>query len=131
MLGVDVRRLAAIDMWGTSGTRRRRRVILAEFTVGFVVAVAFGAWIVTVSSGVGGRLFGAWMFGAGLNYAPLAFYAILLTRADALDDDLAGVDTDRELRRYGVLQLWTVIPLALLVFAARDEVMRGRARAGR
>jgi len=117
-------------MWGTRGTLRRRRVILAEFTFGFVVAVVFGAWILTASSGIGGRLFGAWIIGVGLNYAPLAVYAILLTRFGALDKDLAGVDTYRELRRYGVLQLWIVLPLVLLVFAARQEFVSRRRPTG-
>jgi hypothetical protein len=27
---MDVKRLAAVDMWGTRGTMRRRRIILAE-----------------------------------------------------------------------------------------------------
>ncbi|MEH1059344.1 hypothetical protein V6U89_29570 [Micromonospora sp. CPCC 206171] len=29
--GLDVRRLAAIDMWGSAGARWRRWIILAEF----------------------------------------------------------------------------------------------------
>ncbi|MEV6849292.1 hypothetical protein [Actinoplanes sp. NPDC051411] len=123
---MDVRRLAAIDMWGTRGTRRRRRVILAEFTLGVIVAIGFGAWLLTATSGAGDRLFGAWLIGSGLNYAPLAGYAIRLSRPGALDGELAGVDTDRELRRYSVLQLWIVVPLALLVLAVRDEVKRRR-----
>jgi hypothetical protein len=44
--GVDVRRLAAIDMYGLFGTRRRRRVILAEFVFGAVVMVGAGAAII-------------------------------------------------------------------------------------
>jgi hypothetical protein len=37
---------------------------------------------------------------------------------------LAGVDTNRELRRYGVLQLWIFVPLALVAFALRDAFTR-------
>jgi hypothetical protein len=36
---VNVKRLAAIDMYGTRGTLRRRRIILAEFTAGALVAL--------------------------------------------------------------------------------------------
>jgi hypothetical protein len=117
---VNVRRLAAIDMFGTRGTTRRRRIILAEFVVGAIAATAFGVWLLAVSSGSGSRVVAFWMLGAGLNYVPLAVHAIRLSRPGALDTELDGVDTGRELRRYGVLQLWIFIPLALVVFAIRD-----------
>ncbi|TJZ94658.1 hypothetical protein [Actinacidiphila oryziradicis] len=99
MAGVNVRRLAAIDMYGTRGTTRRRRIILAEFVTGVVVLVVFGIWLVTHASGLGDRALGIWLIGAGLNYAPLALYAIALSRPGALDAELVGVDTDQELRR--------------------------------
>lgn len=50
------------------------------------------------------------MIGAGVNYGPLAGYAIALSRSGALDAELTGVDTDRELRRYSGLQLWIFVP---------------------
>jgi len=121
MPGVDVRRLAAIDMYGTQGTRRRRRIILAEFTAGLATMVAFGIWLATSASGLG-RVLGIWLIGAGLNYAPLAAYAIALSRPGALHAELADVDTGRELRRYSVLQLWILVPLALLVITMRNTV---------
>jgi hypothetical protein len=124
MVGVDVRRLAAIDMYGTRGTTRRRRIILAEFVAGVVVMVAFGVWLAAYASGLGGRAFGIWMIGAGLNYGPLAVYAIALSRAGALDAELAGVDTDRELRRYSGLQFWIFVPLSLVVFAVGTALTR-------
>ena len=117
MAGMNVRRLAAIDMYGARGTTRRRRIILAEFVAGAVGLVVFGSWLAAYASGAG-RVLGIWMIGAGLNYAPLARYAIALSRPGALDAELAGVDTGRELRRYSVLQLWIVVPLSLVVIAA-------------
>lgn len=54
------------------------------------------------------------MIGAGLNYAPLTAHAIALSRSDALDAELGDVDVSRELRRYTVLQLWILVPLALI-----------------
>jgi len=124
LAGVNVRRLAAIDMYGTRGTTRRRRIILAEFVAGVVVAVALGTWLVAEASGLGGRLFGIWMIGAGLNYATLAAYAIALSRSGALSVELAGVDTGRELRRYSVLQLWILVPLSLVVLAVHTTATR-------
>ena len=80
---MNVRRLAAIDMYGAQGTTRRRRIILAEFLVVVVVMVAFGIWLTAYASGLGGRMLGIWMIGAGLNYAPLAAYEIALSLARA------------------------------------------------
>ena len=126
MAGVDVRRLAAIDMHGSSGAMRRRRIILAEFAVGTVGLVALGSWVAAASADLGGRLLGIWMIGAGLNYAPLTGYAVALSRPGALEAELAGVDIGRESRRYGVLQLWILVPLSLAVAALR----RGRGGRG-
>jgi hypothetical protein len=117
---MNVKRLAAIDMHGARGTTRRRRIITAEFAAGTIGAVAFGIWQICAVSSLGGQLFGAWMVGAGLNYAPLAAYAIMLRRPGALESELAGTDTGRELRRYGLWQFWAVVPLALVGFTVRD-----------
>jgi hypothetical protein len=113
---MNVRRLAAIDMFGTKGAPRRARIVLAEFVVGVVVMVPLGIWIDAAASNAGSRVFGAWLMGAGLNYAPLAAHAVTLRRPGALQTELAGVDTGRELRRYGVRQLWIAVPLSLLAF---------------
>jgi hypothetical protein len=108
----DVRRLAAIDMWGSRGALPRRRIILAEFLTGVAVLIAVG--ILLLPHVV---VLGAWMIGAGLNYIPLAGYALLLSRPGALDSELSAVDVGPELRRYGVLQLWIFVPLSIVVFA--------------
>jgi hypothetical protein len=50
----DVRRLAAIDMYGARGTVRRRRIILAEFVLGVLAMVAFGSWLLGRASSAGG-----------------------------------------------------------------------------
>jgi hypothetical protein len=67
---VNVRRLAAIDMYGTSGTSRRRRIILAEFTAGLAAMVALGSWLVAGASSPGTRLLGIWIL------VPLSLVAI-------------------------------------------------------
>jgi hypothetical protein len=125
MMGVNVRRLAAIDMYGTTGTIRRRRIILAEFTAGAVGLVAVGAWLAAASAGLGGRVLGIWMIGAGLNYAPLAAHAVRLSRPGALEAELAGVDTGQELRRYSIWQLWILVPLFLAVLALHGALRQG------
>lgn len=117
---MNVKRLAAIDMYGTRGTVRRRRVITAEFILGTAGAMAFGIWLTGSAAGLGDRLFGLWAIGVSLNYAPLAAYAVALNRPGALSAELAGTDTNRELRRYGLLQFWVAVPLALTGLAVRD-----------
>lgn len=124
MACMSVRRLAAIDMYGTRGTARRRRIILAEFVVGVIAMLAFGAWLLAASVSLAGRALGLWVIGAGLNYAPLAVHAITLSRPGALDAELSGVDTGRELRRYGLLQLWILVPLSLVAVEVRDLLIR-------
>ncbi len=118
MPAMNVRRLAAIDLYGARGTSRRRRIILTEFTAGLATMVALGTWILTVASSLGARLFGIWLVGAGSNYAPLAAHAIALRRPGALDAELAGIDTRRELRRYSIFQLWIFVPLSLVAIQA-------------
>jgi hypothetical protein len=122
MLRLDVRRLAAIDMYGTIGARWRRRVIVAEFIAGAAVSIALGPWLVLGSRTVGGRLFGAWLTGVGVNYLVLALHAVSLSRSGALDTELAGLDVRAELRHYSLAQLWVAIPLTVAVFAIAQLV---------
>ena len=115
-------------MYGTRGTRRRRRAILAEFVFGTLFAFALGVWVLIKGSGLlGDRLFGVWAVGVGLNYLPLACFAVALSRRGALDRELAGVDTARELRRHALLQFWVVVPALFLVLAIRAARRRRRA----
>ena len=114
---LDVRRLAAIDMHGVAGTRRRQRVILAEFVLGAVVGVIIGVWVAVSAGTAGWQAFGAWVAGIGVNYAALACHAVSLSRPGALDAELTGVDVRRELRRYSLLQFWVVVPLVLGILA--------------
>jgi hypothetical protein len=116
---MDVRRLAAIDMYGTKGTLRRRRLILAEFIVGVVGLVGAGIAIGVNASSWGWRLVALWFVGTGLNYLPLSIYALELSRPGRLEAELAGVDVMPELRRYSLLQFWVFVPLAFVVMAVR------------
>jgi hypothetical protein len=55
----NVRRFAALDMHGTAGTLRRRRIVTAEFILGTVALVLVGAR----SPGYGGWLLATWLLG--------------------------------------------------------------------
>jgi hypothetical protein len=107
---MDARRLAAIDMWGTAGTIRRRRIIAVEFVVGLVLGVATGAMLLLNGHSAFSYTPGAVVAGIGLNYLPLSWHAMQLSPSGRLESELDGVDKMAELRRYAVLQLWLLVP---------------------
>ncbi|MFB9236312.1 hypothetical protein ACFFWC_12250 [Plantactinospora siamensis] len=119
---LDVRRLAALDMHGASGSRWRRRVVIVEF-FGTVVCAGFGAWWLW-SAGATGRLLALALAGIGANYFPLALHAATLTRPGALAGELAGVDVRGQLRRYSLIQLWLAVPGVVLLLALAQLVRR-------
>jgi len=112
---LDVRRLAAADMWGSAGTIRRRRLIRAEFVVGAAGCTILGV-LGLLSSGVW-VLAGVWLVGVGANYVPLAMQAHSLSSPGALEAELKNVDIARELRRAGVKQLWIAVPFVVAIVA--------------
>jgi hypothetical protein len=116
---MNIRRLAAVDMYGGSGSELRRRLVLAEFIVAVIGGLGLGAWVLTAVAGVGGIVFGIWLLGTGLNYVPLMAYAIMLSRPGALDAELADVDVSQELRFYTARLFWLFVPLAIVAMAAR------------
>lgn len=120
-VGIDVRRLAAVDMHGTKGTRTRARVILAEFVFGAVAGPAFALVTIMAAPGVAWKLFGVALLGIGLNYIPMARYALLFRDSEVLRAELEGVDVRQELRRYTVAQVWVLVPFAFLVFDRRQR----------
>jgi hypothetical protein len=66
-LRLNVRRLAAVDMYGSAGARWRRWVILAEVLIGVVGAAALGVMLLSNRSGVGSALAAGWLFGVSAN----------------------------------------------------------------
>ncbi|GAA5195844.1 hypothetical protein GCM10023322_63400 [Rugosimonospora acidiphila] len=125
-----VRRLAAVDMYGTVGSPLRRRVILVEFWAGVVLCASGGAALAAVGQG-GNRVFGWWLLSVAINYVPLALSATSLSRPGALDTELAGVDVRAQLRYYGVAQLVIAVPLAVAVLALAQSFRSRRDDRGR
>jgi hypothetical protein len=113
----DVRRMAALDLHGTTGRPWRRRLIGAEFVVGTAGCIGLGLWLAVSATGAGTRVFGAWLAGAGVNYAVLTWQAALLWRRGALASELAGIDVPAELRRYTAAQIWLIVPLLFAALA--------------
>ncbi len=110
---IDVRELAAVDMHGAKGTALRRRVILAEFLLGALGGLAFGAWSLIVVGGAFGIVIGIWLLGIGANYVALSRHAVALSRHGALDAELRDVAIRPALRHYTARQFWVFVPLAL------------------
>jgi hypothetical protein len=123
--GMDVRRMAAIDMYGEKGTRRRRRIIVAEFVVGALAGPLIGAAVVATGPGWAMAIFGLWLLAACLNYIPLAVHAVGFLRSpERLTAELDGVDIAAELRHYTVAQVWVFVPFGLIVL----DLLQRRAR---
>lgn len=113
---LDVRRLAAVDMYGTSGSARRRRLVRAGFIIGAAGCILLG--VLTLMSGSGWTIaLGLWLVAIGVNYVPLAISAQSLSRPGALKAELADVDLPRELRQAGARQVWILVPLAVVLAA--------------
>jgi len=95
---IDVRRLAAIDMYGRHGSKRRRRLILAEFVLAAIDIPLLGLTIV-LAPALPRVFLGAYLIGVGLNFVPLALHAISMSRAGLLGT-AAGADPRRRAVRH-------------------------------
>ena len=120
-MGLDVRRLAAVDMHGGRGRPARAFVITAEFLFGAVVGPLFALFMIVTAASPGWKAAGVVLLGVGLNYVPLARRALELRAPGALDAELEGVDVKDELRRYSVAQFWVCVPLAVVLFDRRQS----------
>lgn len=121
-----MRRLAAVDMHGLSGSWLRRRLILAEFVLGVVAGVGLGLWAAASASSMGWRVFGIAVVGIGLNYLPLALHAVALSPPGRLETELDGVDIPAELRHYTGAQFWILVPGLVAVLGARQAIAARR-----
>ncbi|MGH8951105.1 MAG: hypothetical protein ACRDX9_06755 [Acidimicrobiia bacterium] len=98
-------------MWGGSGSILRRRLILFEFLLGAVGGLALGTWLLLdANDGLGFGL-GLSAIGVGINYVPLAIYAVIFSRPGALEREMQGVDLWSELRYYMGAQFRVLVPL--------------------
>jgi len=65
---LSVRRLAAIDMYGTKGKRLRRRLVLVEFVAVVLVCFFLSALLILKGDSVGLIIIGIWTALLGANY---------------------------------------------------------------
>ena len=96
-------------MYGARGTRRRRRVILAEFALGTICCLGLAVWVLTLG-GATGLVLGIWLLGLAANYLPLTAHVLALWRPGALEAEVAGADLAAELRHYTRGQIWVLVP---------------------
>lgn len=120
---LNVRRLAAVDMHGSSGATWRRWVILIEFVIG-AFGIAALAILLLRAAGIVPLVLGVWLSGIALNYLPLAAYAVVFIKPARLRAELTGVDLDGELRRYTKSQFWVFVPLRLLGLDVSQRLAR-------
>jgi hypothetical protein len=117
---MDVRRLAAVDMYGSAGAPWRRWVILAEFVLGVAGPLVIAILLLGADLGAPSVAVTVWLIGLSANYVPLAWLALTLSRPGALDAEVAGVDIPAELRHYTAAQFWVFVPFLLAVLAFRQ-----------
>jgi hypothetical protein len=121
---MSVRRLAAIDMYGTKGSLLRRRLVLGEFVAAVIVSFFLSAVLILNGDSVVLLIIGIWIALIGANYVPLAIYAIDFTRGSRLLEGLRAVDTHQELRYYSIAQFWVLAPLLFVLLALRESLAR-------
>ena len=116
MLFPNVRRLAALDMYGSNGARLRRAVIRAEYWFGVIGCFALGALAVALFDGWA-VLFGVWLLTIGLNYVPLALFGELYSKPGSLDAYLHREPIGREWKSLNATQFWIFVPFVMVVLA--------------
>ncbi len=113
---LDVRKLAALDM-----ALHGRRFIVVEFGAGVVGcgllgALSIGGWLKAGGHGGWQLALGVILLWIGLNYVPLLIHAIDLARKGSAREEAKNeLDRAALTRRYGLLQLWILVPFAVIV----------------
>ncbi|MEP6799682.1 MAG: hypothetical protein ABI890_16105 [Lapillicoccus sp.] len=118
----DVRRFTALDMFGTGGTLRRRRIVRAEFVIGCPVLLILAVATLRAANDV----LGVWFLGLGVNYLPLAVYAVSLFPPGRVEDELSTRDDLRSpLKSASAVQVLLLVPFLVGVAAAVQFLRRG------
>lgn len=103
---INVRKLTALDM-----TFNNRWIILTEFVVGSLGAFAL-AYLLTL-----GVVWSIVLVGIGVNYAPLALYAIGFVYRGDNKEVAASIIHQGQTRRYNIQQAMVLVPFLLAVIS--------------
>jgi hypothetical protein len=119
---VNVRRLAAVDLLGLGP-----KIIIPEFTVGALGAIALGTLTLVRSRSVGATAFGVALIGLGVNYVPLLIHAIGLVRGSGVEDAIAEEAGDRPAlyAKYRKQSLWLLIPFVVGIAGVSQRLTAG------
>ena len=121
---MSVRRLAAIDMYGTKGEAAQ-----ASPRTGGARGGSTRPPFPLRHPDTAGRLRRPYDHRDldrpdGSELRALAIYAIDFSRGSDLVEELKAVDTRQELRYYSVAQLWVLVPLLFVLLALRESLAR-------
>ncbi|HVC98289.1 MAG TPA: hypothetical protein VND64_31760 [Pirellulales bacterium] len=116
---IDIRKLTAVDIALHGPT-----FIMIEFVVGEILLVLLA--ILGFSRG-GTPIWSWYLVCLAVNYLPLLTYAVVIVRKRSAHDEAAAELVDRSnLRRYGIQQLWLLVPLVVPLVALWQETSRRR-----
>ena len=115
-----VRRLAVIDLHGSSGTRRRRWLVSSEFAMAVAVSVIL-CMLFCVHGGVNGWIIGVLILGIGCNYAVLTGWAIVLWNPQRLADEFQATSVAVDGRYYSIGQWRLAVPFLFVILALRSS----------
>ena len=122
---LDVRKLAALDIHFLGPT-----LILAEFAVGVVGPLVFGALTLRIAQrhswSWAATLFGSYLFALGVNYLPLLLHAVALVRNNTASAVIADELSDKAatMAKYRRQSLYLLLPLVVPMVAMMQERKR-------
>ena len=109
--------------------------VLTECAFAIALGTALGLWI-SHSAFLEGHaispirlVLGAYFLCGAINYVPLLLYAMTIVHHNSARDEVAAemAEGGRYARKYGVRQLWLVVPLVIPMLAVVQE-LRARKR---
>jgi hypothetical protein len=126
---ITVRKLVAVDI-----VFHGYRFILAEFTFTIALGAALGLWIGYSAFSEGGAvsptrlLLGAYFLCVAINYVPLLLYGITIARRNSAHDEVAVevAEKGKYAPKYGLRQLWLIVPLVMPILAVAQELSADR-----
>ena len=115
---VNLRKLAAIDIAFLGS-----KIVIAEFAAGVAFCVALGAFIALRAHSASQIALAIYFILLGINYVPLFFYAVAITRARSARSELGDEldDQRRAMAKYRRQSLLLLIPLLAPILALMQE----------
>ena len=120
---VNPRKLAAIDIVFLGS-----KIIVAEFAGGVLLCVALGMFVLSRGHSFWQFILGLYLISLGINYVPMLFYAVAITRGRIaraeMGDELR--DERRAMAKYRRQSILLLVPLLVPILALAQERRKGR-----